>query len=136
MEVMLNIIENLIKYKHSTVYEIITCLKNTPQLGKYNFITEADKLCTDKNYSFSDGWHTALNADNTLVSEKEDIDLVSSVGDFLGKNELEGQLSSLEYLKSVLNNRCSAAEKAYCSKGKLYRNLGVLSGTFIVIMLM
>ena len=136
MEVMLNIIENLVKYKHSTVYEIFSCLKNTPQLKKYAFINEADKLFVSNEYSFSEGWNKALSADSNLTSEKEDIELISSIGDFLGKNELEGQLASIAYLKSILNDRCISAENVYLVKGKLYRNLGVLSGALIVIMLM
>ena len=136
MEVMLNIIENLIKYKHSTVYEIFACLKNAPQLKKYDFIKEAEKLCLNSSCSFSEGWNKALNSDDTLFSKKEDIELISSVGDFLGKNELEGQLASLAYLKNILSSRCLTAENIYSGKGKLYRNLGILSGAFISIMLL
>ena len=71
--------------------------------------------------------------DNCSEFNEEDKKLISSIGQQLGKCELDGQLSAIALLKTETENLISEADKIYNEKGKMYRYLGVLTGAFISI---
>lgn len=133
---MLNETEHLLKYKNATVFEVLGFLKNNARLKQYDFISYSEMLCASGGYSFYDAWNTALAGEKAIFSDKGDYELILSFGDFFGKNELEGQLSAVGYLKEMLSGRCADARECCRSKGKLYRDLGVLTGALLSIMLM
>jgi stage III sporulation protein AB len=53
----------------------------------------------------------------------------------LGKSDKHNQLSILDMEKEKLTELESRAKEAVETKGKLYRNLGILSGAAMVILL-
>lgn len=128
--------ENLLKHNSATVYEILTFLSADKRFSGYAFIVKAGELCSGKGYSFGEAWQNAVRNDPPMFAEKSDIELIASAGNFLGRQELEAQLSALGYLKRRLEEDIVTAEENLQGKGKLYRSLGVLSGAFLSVMLM
>ena len=130
---MLSEIEIMIKYKSATVFEIISELNKKICFKELQFLKTSEVFCKNQDRSFEEIWEKAVLSDNCSEFNEEDKKLISSIGQQLGKCELDGQLSAIALLKTETENLISEADKIYNEKGKMYRYLGVLTGAFISI---
>lgn len=81
-------------------------------------------------------WKEAIlqNKDKLPLLES-DWKIINDFGEMLGKSDKHNQLSILDMEKEKLTELESRAKEAVETKGKLYRNLGILSGAAMVILL-
>ena len=67
--------------------------------------------------------------------QKNDIQVLKGLSKLLGKTEIEGQISEIELTDNFLNLQLEDAKKALDKNEKLYKNLGIITGLALVIIL-
>ena len=131
---MIEEISILIRYKASTVFEIMDTLCKDKRFTELNFISSVRDNCTD-NIVFSDNWENAVKEFHSQNIKPQDYNLINTIGQNLGSSDIDGQLSTLALEKEELKALIEEAENDYRNKSKLYRSLGVLTGAFITVLL-
>lgn len=122
-----------IRFKASTVYELLDALANS--VGELEFLSLAQKRASCGE-SFFAAWEKGLADWRNSDIKEEDRALLLSIGEKLGDSDVDGQLSTIELHKQHLNTLLLSATEERKKKGKLYRSLGVLAGVFVAIMLL
>lgn len=128
----LNILETKIKYTYDPLPRIFETLSNS--FG--NGIGEIFKMARDKMKELSAGeaWKIAIENSNTNMNA-EDLSILKNFDKLLGKTNVEGQLSEIELLKRYIDTQIKKAEEAQRKNEKLYKDLGIIVGLTIVIIL-
>jgi stage III sporulation protein AB len=67
--------------------------------------------------------------------QKNDIQVLKGLSKLLGKTDIQGQISEIELTNNFLDIQLEEAKKALEKNEKLYKNLGVITGLAIVIIL-
>lgn len=81
-------------------------------------------------------WEKALaGAKGTLSLEEGDYEALRLFGRSLGTTDVEGQLSLCDGCVAMLRRRLQAAKANREKRGRMYTSMGVLTGIFIVILL-
>ena len=70
-----------------------------------------------------------------LNLKAEDINLILSLGNMLGKTDVEGQMSEINQFCSLINEQIVIAEEEKNKNSKMYKRLGTIIGLAIVIIL-
>jgi len=84
--------------------------------------------------SFPQSWKGAVYAQSRAFG-REETELVASLGDVLGRADLESQLGALSCAIRLLEERTSSARARAGQHGGLYRTMGMLCGAAVVILL-
>lgn len=87
-----------------------------------------------KELSAGDAWKDAINNSKTNMKE-EDLKVLENFEKLLGKTNIEGQLSEIELIKKFIDEQIVVAEEEQKKNEKLYKNLGVIVGIAISIIL-
>lgn len=138
LEAAIAMIEELslqIRYRALPVYELANALESSKGLEPLRFI---GKLCQhiEEERDFSVAWSNAIRSCKDQSSLKDDdIKILISVGNELGKSDIDGQISTLSLYRDMLSRSLASAIDEKHSKGKMYRNLGALIGVGIAIIL-
>lgn len=97
---------------------------------------ECGNVMKEQHIDAGEAWKMAIEKRGTgLPLDESDWRVLSDFGEMLGKSDRENQESVLDLEKENLELLEKKAEEAMNTKGKLYRNLGVLSGAAAVILL-
>ncbi|EOC99761.1 stage III sporulation protein SpoIIIAB [Caldisalinibacter kiritimatiensis] len=70
-----------------------------------------------------------------LHLKKEDIEIILSLGRVIGNSDRLDQQKHFKMIHTQLENQCKEAEESKKKNEKLYKNLGVMSGLAITIIL-
>lgn len=132
MSYMLEEIYIMLEYRSATVYEIAEALSGDERFAEFTFLRE---LAFSSERSFQQSWCEAVENHIPIGISKSDSELLKNIGRQLGTSDLDGQISGVRLRQAELNSAIASAEEDYSRKAKLYRSLGVLTGVFIVIML-
>lgn len=81
-----------------------------------------------------DAWRQAIENMNTNL-KKEDVEILKTLGNMLGKTDSEGQINQIEEIKELLNIQIQNADADKQKNEKLYKTLGMTIGLAIVIIL-
>lgn len=127
---LLNDMMNQLRYTLPTVGDMLQSLAGQPCYQTLTFLTCAAEMLSHEPFPHS--WQTALRA-HPLPQEEQTILL--QVGSTLGSTDLDGQLSALSLCREQLQNLLRRAESLQQSHSTLYRSLGLLTGLFLVILL-
>lgn len=125
----------------------LTLLENEISYGKND--TKRALMSIGKTQGFSlfciaaesmDHFDTAAAFMNTagipsFFLTKNDLEILQPFAEQLGTTGSTSQLSIIAHTKKLLENACQDAHEKYAVSGKLYRNMGFLSGIFIAILL-
>lgn len=68
--------------------------------------------------------------------DKSDCEIVKNFFKDIGMSDAKSEYERCELYISLLNTQIAEAEKNYTELGKLYKNIGFLSGVFICILLL
>lgn len=125
-------IETEIRYSAGLIYDLMKKYKTTGTMK--NFI---DECCSnmEKGLSVSRAWELALL--KTSVSSglhSDDIEIIHSFGENLGKNDIEGQMAHCNLTNELINSCLNAAKDDKARKGKLYFMLCFFSGLCIILL--
>lgn len=132
---LINILQNKIKFTKKPLAEIFEELS---KIGEKNGVTEifletSKKLKIEK---LNTAWEKAiLKKAKKLDFNKEDIDIIKTLGQVLGKSDVEGQISELNQILTLISSQIKNAEIERNKNVKMYRSLGTIIGILIVIIL-
>lgn len=87
-----------------------------------------------KEVSAGEAWKHAIQNSKTNMTE-EDLKVLENFEKMLGKTSIEGQLSEIKLLERFIDEQIEKAEEEQKKNEKLYRNLGVIAGLAIAIIL-
>ncbi len=83
-----------------------------------------------------EAWKIAISENSELLPlDATDWDIINDFGELLGKSDRYNQESVLDMVRENITLLEKKAGEAMSTKGKLYRNLGALSGAAVVILL-
>ena len=130
MKNSLNILQTKIRYSKETLSMIFRDISKI-SLNKEIFNKANENM---KTMLAGKAWKNSVKTVNNNL-KKEDIEIIASLGNLLGKTDSEGQVNQIEEIKELLNIQI---EKANLDKEKsetLYKTLGLTIGLAIVIIL-
>ena len=87
-----------------------------------------------ENDNYEDAWSLAV-AENSIYLSKDDISIITSFGNLLGKTDLSGQISEIKLTDEFLDKQILSAEEEKKKNEKMYKSLGIIIGIAIVIIL-
>ena len=67
--------------------------------------------------------------------KKEDIRLLKTFGNMMGKTDIEGQINEINQFLILLNGQISNVEEEKNKNSKMYKSLGTIIGLGIVVIL-
>ena len=132
IKIALNVLETKMKYTYEPIAEIFKEISD----GRNSNISNIFKNAVSNMYHHSagDAWTNALDNTNTNLN-KEDISVLKNLNKLLGKTNLEGQVSEIQLTTKFLDTQIEKAEKEREKNQKLYKNLGIIAGLTIIIIL-
>ena len=94
------------------------------------FECAADKLA---DRGLDSAWADAVVKSNLNEGDAEIVLMLSSK---LGKTDAEGQIKHISYITSLAESAKNEAEAEYKEKGALFRRGGILTGVFVILLLL
>ena len=92
------------------------------------------KKLEEKNVAHA--WNEAIEEERFFLNlNGEDIGLLKSFGNMLGKTDIDGQMSEINQFTQLLNGQIVSAEEEKNKNSKMYKSLGTIIGLGIVILL-
>ena len=132
MKSFLAIFSTKIKLTYEPIPQIFEELGNKENSNiSYIFKIASEKM---KELSAGEAWIKSLEIQNTSL-KKEDIEVLKSLSNLLGKVDLEGQVSEIELVDNFLDKQIENAEEESRKNQKMYKTLGVTVGLAMVIVL-
>lgn len=96
---------------------------------------ECGNVMKQQHFDAGEAWKTVIKKmGNSVPLDGSDWQVLSEFWEMLGKSDRENQESILDLEKGNLEMLEKRAGEAMNTKGRLYRNLGVLSGAAAVIL--
>lgn len=132
---LINILQNKMKFTHKPLGDI---LQETAKIKENTKVAEifsktGQKL---KEQKIEEAWNEAIQEQKFYLNLKsEDISLIQTLGNVLGKTDIEGQMSEINQFQILLKNQLKKAEKEKDKNAKMYKSLGTIIGLAIVILL-
>lgn len=132
---LINILKNKIKFTHKPLGEILeeisTIKKDTKILEIFS--KTGEKL---EDRKIEEAWNEAISEEKFYLNLKnEDIELMRTLGNVLGKTDIEGQMSEINQFDNLLKIQIKNAENEKNKNSKMYKSLGTIIGLAIVIIL-
>lgn len=134
---MLQMFENEISFLSNKLTDAFYKIHNQNNCSISNFFKIAVELLENKpGISAFEAWKTAVNSNiiNTSL-DKEDKEIIISFGKMLGSSDLEGQIKNIRLTLNQLKLQEQKAEEFRKKNEAMYRNLGILGGLAIIIIL-
>lgn len=132
---LVNILQNSIKFTRLPLNEIFD------QIGNVTIKTNVKNIfinCKEKiaKMSVNNAWKQALDEEIYYLNMKnEDFDVIGTLGNTLGKTDIDGQINGLNQFKERLSVQIKQAELEKNKNSKMFKSLGTIVGLVIVILL-
>ena len=133
--VLINILQNRIKFTQLPLIETFEQIGNiSVKTGVKNIFL---KCSTElKNNKLEDSWKDTIKQEKVFLNLKnEDIETISTLGNILGKSDVEGQMNEINEFKERLSIQIKQAEEEKRKNAKMFKSLGTVIGLVIVIIL-
>lgn len=132
---LINILQNKIKFTHKPLREVLeetASIKENTRISEI-FLKTGQKL---KNQRIEEAWNESISEQRFFLNlESEDINLLKTLGNVLGKTDVEGQMSEINQFNTLLKVQIKNAEEERNKNAKMYKSLGTIIGLAIVIIL-
>lgn len=134
----LEIFETKIKYTYDSLTTAFLYIADNLKTKIYRiFYITAEELKNNKNDSAGELFKKVIDDEKIFLNlNKEDIEALKELGVSLGQTDLEGQIKNIRLVQSTLKNQLENAKEEKLKNYKLYRNMGVLSGLILIIILL
>ena len=130
---MISEITGRLEYIRPSVHSLICSLANERRFENLGFLRQAaDRM--QAGIPFPESWRDSL-AESKAILGREETAILTSLGDVLGRSNLESQLSALKLAGIQLEQRMSVQRERVNTHSGLYRSMGVLGGVAAAIML-
>lgn len=130
-----NMISQLILYFRCSGFDVYEACEKMAADDAFSSLDFLGNVKPADDERFSEIWKKAISAQKSCMLDDEEKELIMSVGDFLGKTDLEGQLMSLGGIRDRLRECIEKAVPETEKKVKLYSSLSVLCGTALLLFL-
>ena len=119
-----------IRYVGMNVYDMVRRFRSSPELSGLTFLRNLPESFSEGE-NFREQWQRSLSGQELPPEER---DILSELGEMLGKTDIDGQLAELGVLEERV--RCLENERrsVYTQKGRMYRSVGVLFGVMVGIL--
>lgn len=118
------------RYNSADIFSISTLSAQTSDIEYFRFEQ------TEYNAPFSEQWIEIIKfLPKSISLANADKELLKDFGTELGKTDVEGQLRHIELYKTIFEKQLDDAEKDIRQKSKLYRTMGLFTGTTIALMI-
>ena len=132
---LVNILQNTIKFTKLPLKDIFEQIGNITIKTRVKniFIKCSQKL---KDTSLENAWKQAIDEEIYYLNMKnEDFDVIDTLGNTLGKTDIDGQMNELNHFKERLNIQIKQAEEEKRKNSKMFKSLGTIAGLVLVIIL-
>ena len=130
---LINILQNKIKFTHKPLAETleeISKIEENSNISKI-FLKASEKI---KRQKTEEAWKEAILEERFFLNlTNEDINLIESIGNVIGKTDVEGQISEISQFDILLKNQIKKAENESRKNEKMYKSLGTIVGFAIAI---
>lgn len=130
----LDALEKDLAYSMAPPDEVVHRLAGMQSLSVAAYLASCAHLCK-KGMPFPHAWRKAVQ-ENRGALDLADAQVLEALADTLGQCDLNTQLSQLRQTGAQLAQRLEQARDEYNARAKLYRTMGVLTGMFIVIVML
>lgn len=134
---LLQIFENEISYLSNVLTEAFTKIYRYDDSRVSLFFKDTvEILKSNKGLNAQEAWTKAVkdNIGNTSLNS-EDQEIIISFGKMLGSSDVEGQIKNIRLTLNQLKLQEQKAEELRGKNEAMYRNLGILGGLAIIIIL-
>lgn len=121
----LNELKVQIRYFGIDLFELFKRLSSSKSLEQLSFLSAIPNEFSPYD-DFGTLWNKAVTEDNSLDTESRDI--LIELGDFLGKSDVDGQMSIIDAASIRINALEKRTDEEYFQRSRLYRILGILFG--------
>lgn len=138
IKITLQMLETEIVYSNTPLpdaFEIIYTKSSAPVNSMFKSMS---RLLNEKTHStVGEAFKCALEeVKDTLCINKEDVELLKSFGNSLGSSDIDGQIKNFKMTIKQIEIQEKKAEESRSKNERMYKNLGILAGLAIAIILM
>lgn len=130
-------LEAEIMFGHAPLHEAARRIANQvdPPIGQ--IFHQFQTMLVKEDMSANEAWKTSLNVIwNKTALKKTELEILEQFGETLGKHDIVQQQKHIRLALTHLEREEVEAREKQGIYGKMYRNLGFLTGLFIIILLM
>lgn len=133
---LFTVIQTQIEYALTPTGELLEKLSASTEFQDFSFI-QLVKEQFIAGESLEKAWNTALQkyAANSALQAKE-MELISAFSESFGSTDKFGQSANCAYFIAQLKMQAEELQKDVHTKSRLYRAVGILSGVFLMILLL
>ena len=132
LKTALNILKTKMRFTNEPLHIIFKDISNTSKGNISNLFKAITKKLENNSASFA--WEDSIEKE-TLTIKREDREVLKSMGKMLGKTDLNGQISEIELTEAFLETQIIDAQNEKNKNEKLYKNLGMITGVGIIVIL-
>ncbi len=123
------------RYSGLDVFEACGRLASESSLSSLGFLSKLAEADYSDIIPFGERWKKSVSDWKECRLDNEERELLLSVGDFLGKTDLDGQIMSLEALRERFRERIAHLVPETEKRVKLCTSLSVLFGAAVLLMI-
>ena len=129
-------LDNEIRYMGRPVGQALLSLSRGRNTGLAQFLQRVCKMHRDDGITIEAAWQKNLDSfRGQWPLRPEEWELLLSIGEMLGKTDRAGQSSFIKMMLEKFSLQEKKADEDRALKEKLYKNLGVLCGLALVLVL-
>lgn len=134
----LDVFESKIKYTYDSLTTSFLYIADNLKTKVYRlFYITAEALKENRNLSAGDCFKQVVDDEKIFLAlNKDDVEIIKGLGVSLGQVDIDGQLQTIRLVSESLKKQLDEAVEDNKKNFKLYRNMGVLSGLVIMIILL
>lgn len=134
----LEIFETRIKYTYDSLTTSFLYIADNVKTKIYRiFYITAEEVKENKNASAGDIFKQVIDDEKVFLNlNNDDIEIIKELGISLGQTDLEGQLKNIRLVQTALKSQLDNAREEKNKNFKLYRNMGVLCGLILIIIIL
>ena len=138
MLLALEIFETRIKYTYDSLSTSFLYIADNVKTKIYRiFYITAEEVKENKNASAGDIFKQVIDDEKVFLNlNNDDIEIIKELGISLGQTDLEGQLKNIRLVQTALKSQLDNAREEKNRNFKLYRNMGVLCGLILIIIIL
>ena len=130
-----NVLESKIKFTYEPLGDIFEEMADIYKNNVINKIFKTTNINMKKN-NFREAWNIAIESCKAELSlKKDDLNIIKSLGNMLGKTDVQGQLNEINLNMNFLDTQIRVAEEEQHKNEKMYKTLGTIVGLAIIIIL-
>lgn len=138
MLLAMEILETRIKYTYDSLITSFLFIADNLKTKVYRiFYITAEEIRENRNISAGECFKHVVDEEKVFLNlNNNDVEILKGLGVSLGQTDIEGQVKNIRLVYTSLKSQLENAKEEKNKNFKLYRNMGVLSGLVIIIILL